>query len=227
MLSFESLSNTPVDRTFFVKWYRQNGRKFPWRQASLNPFHQLITEMLLRKTKAENVARLWPKIIATFPDAESLFSTPKHTVARRLRRLGFGNQKADALRKASRWLLEHHYGKVPDTYEDLMNIPHVGAYSAGAVMCFAFSQRFEIVDVNVQRFFSRYYGLETKTDVRRNPFIKEIARDWLPRTARACKEHNYGLLDFAGVICKSDKPKCLECPLRASCSWAQNVAGRC
>src|SRR6266403_1087873 len=215
-------NSSVVDRSFFVRWYRQNGRKFPWREQGLSPFHQLITEMLLRKTKAENVATLWPMIVGMFPDAESLLRTPKRKLVRRLKQLGFGNQKADALKAASRWLIQHNGGKVPNQYEDLIRIPHVGAYSAGAVLCFGFNRRFEIVDVNVQRLFSRYYGLETQADVRRNPIIKEVARIWLPRTSRVCKEHNYGLLDFAGVVCRSAKPKCLDCPLKTSCHWAQH-----
>jgi A/G-specific adenine glycosylase len=98
-----------------------------------------------------------------------------------------------------------------------MRIPHVSTYSAGAVLCFGFSRRFEIVDVNVQRVLSRYYGLEVKADVRRNAMIKDIARKWLPRTGLRVQEHNYGLLDFAASICKPTNHRCGACALASAC----------
>lgn len=210
-----------INRNFFAQWYQGHGRDFPWRSKTLDPFHQLITEMLLRKTRAEAVAKLWPNLVSSYPDARSIVRASKKRLARQLRVLGFGTQKADALQSASKWLIEHHGGKVPGSFEDLMRIPHIGAYSAGAVLCFGFSRRFEIVDVNVQRLFSRYYGLDVYPDVRRNPVIKDIARRCLPRTALRAEQHNYGLLDFAALICKSTKPRCLNCPLAPSCSWAR------
>lgn len=206
---------------FFAEWYQRNGRDFPWRSKTLDPFHQLFAEMLLRKTRAESVAKLWPNLMSRYPDAHSVIRTPKKRLARQLRILGFGNQKADALRSASKWLIKHHAANVPDTFEELMRIPHIGAYSAGAILCFGFHRRFEIVDVNVQRLFSRYYGLEVNPDVRRNPVIKDIARRCLPRTAQRAEQHNYGLLDFAALICKSINPRCSNCPLAPSCNWAR------
>jgi len=103
---------------------------------------------------------------------------------------------------------------VPDSFDELMRIPHVGAYAAGAILCFGFHRRFEI-DVNVQRFFSRYYGIKVKPDVRRNAVIRDIAREWLPRTGRRAEQHKYGLLDFAAGICKSVNPRCAICPAAA------------
>jgi len=211
-----------ISRHFFVEWYRRNGRDFPWRSQELDPFHHLITELLLRKTRAEGVAKLWLSLVHMYPNAHSVIQTDKKKLARQLRILGFGNQKAEALRLASKWLIEHHDGKVPDSFEELMRIPHVGAYSAGAILCFGFNRRFEIVDVNVQRVLSRYYGLEVKADVRRNAMIKDIARKGLPRTSPRVEEHNYGLLDFAASICKSTKPRCSSCPLARSCSWVRS-----
>jgi A/G-specific adenine glycosylase len=211
-----------ISRHFFVEWYRNNGRDFPWRSKELDPFHHLITEMLLRKTRAEGVAKLWPNLMHRYPDAHSILRTSKKRLARQLKILGFGNQKADAIRLASKWLIKHYDGKVPDSFEELMRIPHVGAYSAGAILCFGFNRRFEIVDVNVQRVFSRYYGLEVKADVRRNAMINDIARKWLPRTGLRVQAHNYGLLDFAASICKPTKPRCGSCALASACSWARS-----
>jgi A/G-specific adenine glycosylase len=86
-----------ISRHFFVEWYRANGRDFPWRSKDLDPFHSLITEMLLRKTRAEAVAKLWPKLVASYPDARSVTGVSKKRLVSQLKILGFGNQKVDAL----------------------------------------------------------------------------------------------------------------------------------
>lgn len=211
-----------LKKIFFVEWYKKYGRAFPWRQDNLPPFHSLITEMLLRQTRAGAVAKLWTQIINQYPDPHTLSSADESVLANELKILGFGNQKAEALISASAWLVQYHLGKVPNNLEKLLAIPHVGIYAARAVLCFAFKKRIEIVDVNIQRFFARYYGLEVKADVRRNPHIMEIAKQSLPKGAERTQQHNYGILDFTAEICISRKPRCYICPLSSSCLWGRS-----
>jgi A/G-specific adenine glycosylase len=208
-----------LNKNFFVKWYKTYGRVFPWRIESLPPFHSLVTEMLLRQTRASGVAKLWQDFVNKYPDAYSLSVASKDELVNQLKVLGFGNQKADALISASNWLVKYHDGQVPGDLDKLLAIPHVGIYAACAVLCFAFNRRIEIVDVNVQRFFARYYGIEVKADVRRNPHIWQIAHQSLPAGFKRAQQHNYGLLDFTAEICIAGKPRCHICPLSSSCNW--------
>jgi A/G-specific adenine glycosylase len=140
--------------------------------------------------------------------------------------LGFGNQRAEALVLASAWLVEHHKGRVPSSLTELLRVPHIGEYSARAILCFGYGRKEEIVDSNVLRFLSRYYGLKLKPDNRRNPIAWELARAALPRSFSYAREHNYGLLDFTAEVCKPTGPKCENCPLLRSCSWGQRVNQR-
>ncbi|HEX7274557.1 MAG TPA: hypothetical protein VF248_02995 [Nitrososphaeraceae archaeon] len=211
-----------LKKSFFVNWYKNYGRDFPWRRDNIHPFHSLITEMLLRQTRAGAVAKLWSEIIDRYPDPYFLSNVDQSVLAGELKLLGFGNQKADALISASKWLIQYHSGKVPSNLEKLLAIPHVGIYAARAVLSFAFNKRIEIVDVNIQRFFARYYGLEVKTDVRRNPHIIEIAKQSLPKGAKSTQHHNYGLLDFTAEICIARNPRCYICPLSSSCWWGRS-----
>jgi len=214
-------SSALLRRHFFINWFLKNGRSFPWRYPDTNPFGILMTEMLLRQTRAGNVAKIWTNFTRDFPTHEALLQTPRRQLVSRLHILGFSNQRASALKAAAEWIRQKHKGEVPDNLEELLKIPHIGPYSARAVLCFAFNKKVEIVDTNVLRFFSRYFGISLPADIRRAPEAWEIARAILPRGNKNTQMHNYGLLDFTGEICKSGTPKCSACPLANSCAFNQ------
>jgi A/G-specific adenine glycosylase len=207
-------------KTFFVNWFKTQGRSFPWRKRNISPYKILVTEMLLRQTRASNVSSMWTSFTDRYSTPKLLLSASKKDLFKHLRILGFVNQRSDALRLAASWLIQHHRGRVPASLDELLQVPHIGEYSSRAILCFAYGAREEIVDSNVLRFFSRYYGLALKPDNRRNPIAWQIAREVLPRGARSIREHNYGILDFTAEICKSGKPLCHICPLSQSCQWA-------
>jgi A/G-specific adenine glycosylase len=210
-----------LDQDFFIEWFEAYGRKFPWRQEDTPAFHILITEMLLRQTDAPSVTKIWPSFFTAYPNAEVLANANKEELFNHLKILGLADQRSSALLLTASWITEHHKGFLPSTKEELCAIPHVGLYIAHAVLCFAFGQPVEIVDTNVLRFFSRYYGIFVRRpDIRRNPKIWEIAHASLP--AEKVKQHNYGLLDFTAEICKSKSPLCSRCPLVSSCHFALN-----
>lgn len=213
-------------RSFFVKWFEANGRIFPWRKEGASPFAFLVTEMLLRQTRAIVVAKLWEQFTSKYPDAKSVVGASIEDLVDELKRLGLGNQRAKALHEASWWLVQYHGGQVPSQLEYLLKIPHVGDYAARAVMCFAFGQRVEIVDTNVLRLFSRYYGQILVPDIRCNPGVWQWARELLPRERKKARQHNYGLLDFTAEVCKPGRPRCEVCPLALSCMWGRAQVGK-
>jgi A/G-specific adenine glycosylase len=212
-----------VSKSFFVDWYKTRGRKFPWRRKGVSPFALLVTEMLLRQTQATAVSKLWYEFIERYPDAKTLAQANKEELFDQLKILGLGEQRASALVAAAGWLVEHHDGQVPSTKEELLRIPHVGAYVSNAVLCFAFGYTIEVVDTNILRFYARYYGLAVKPDIRRNPEVWRIARLSLPEKIKEVKQHNYGLLDFTAEICRSRMPLCSVCPLASSCEWGTRL----
>src|SRR5260221_472991 len=154
------------DKIFFINWYEMHGRDFPWRQEGTSPFAILVTEMLLRQTDAMSVSKLWEEFIQKYPDAETLAIADENELLEQLKILGLARQRSSALISAASWIVEHHKGELPNTINELLKIPHVGTYVAHAVLCFAFNQRVEIVDTNILRFYARYYGLNTKPDIR-------------------------------------------------------------
>ncbi len=205
---------------FFVAWYKAHGRSFPWREVGTSPYGVLVAEVLLKQTRAEMVAAVWPTLIRTYPSAVDLESADPEVLYRHISCLGFGRQRTTALLQLSAALIEA--GGIPSWPIDLMKLPHVGIYSAHAVACFAFDRRVPVVDLSIVRVLSRLAGIDPASDIRRAHMVWGIAWSLLP--AKGTREHNYGLLDFAAGICKARSPCCGECPLASWCAHASYLA---
>ncbi|MFC2002815.1 hypothetical protein ACFLV4_02560 [Chloroflexota bacterium] len=211
-------------RWFFVEWYKQNGRCFPWREPTTTPFGVMIAELMLRKTKAEMVAKSWPTFIATYPKPSSCVAVKNELLIEILAPLGLGNLRAKAIKDISVLLVARYDDRVPNSIGELMSLPHVGEYSANAVACFAFGQTTPIVDGNVMRILCRLFGKNMPKDIRRAPDVWDLATKILPTSET--REHNYGLLDFGAQVCKSRHQTCDTCSLSIVCTYNhQNERG--
>ncbi len=218
-LVMQSRYNVLVKRGFFVRWFRQHGRHFPWRDPHVTPYQILVTEILLHQTKAEDVSKLWRNFFEIFPNLEALAAAKQKPLLSLISHLGFGNWRSRALQIVAQKIRHTYKGLVPNNLGELLDIPYVGRYTGNAVLSFAFDKRVEIVDTNVLRLFSRYFGLLLKPDIRRSKEPWEIARNLLPSDRGKTKMHNYGLLDFTAQICKPRRPLCEICPLIKTCSF--------
>lgn len=209
---------TDVSGTFQL-FYKNHGRDFPWRHKGTKPYGILVAEMLLRQTRAIQVAAVWPTLIERFPVPAELAGAGPGALYELLSPLGLGRQRVAALQEMSTALVQRHRGSVPRSIEALANLPHVGLYAAHATACFAFGKRVPLVDVNVLRVLSRLFGMTFKPDDRRSPEAWELAEKIIPSKGPP-RDHNFGLLDFAALICTPGRPLCRECPLNRRCAWA-------
>lgn len=205
---------------FFAGWYKAHGRSFPWRNEETSPYGVLVAEVLLKQTRAEMVAAVWSALVSRYACATELASADSEELYRHISCLGFGRQRTTALRQLSAALIEK--GGVPRQPVDLMELPHVGVYSAHAVACFAFGRRVPLVDLSIVRVLSRLAGIKPPSDIRRAQEVWEIAWSLLPD--KEIKEHNYGLLDFAANVCKASSPRCGDCPVSSGCAHARYLA---
>jgi len=209
---------------FFVWWFQDHGRDFPWRKEGVTPFQLLVTEMLLRQTQATQVDSLWNDFMDRFETPEDLAGAEPGDLYERIKELGFGNQRVEALTTAATHLLEYHGGNVPAVEDKLMEIPHIGPYAAHAVMCFAHDKSVPVVDTNILRLFCRLLDKNVnRLDIRREPWAWEMAHELLPEKPKQAQEHNYGLLDFTAAVCKAKSPLCPDCPLSIHCSYGQKI----
>jgi A/G-specific adenine glycosylase len=199
-----------------LSWYRQCGRAFAWREAGLSDYELFIAEVLLQRTKAENVANYYPRFLATFPNWESLANIDSELLEEYLRPLGLAAQRTPRIKALAAEMVARH-GKIPRDRADLESIPLVGQYIANAIEQVIFNQPSPLLDVNMARLLERYFGPRKLADIRYDPYLQELARRVI--TLSQAKHLNWAILDFAALVCKALRPRCPGCPLNRDCLY--------
>jgi A/G-specific adenine glycosylase len=208
--------------TRLLEWFHDNRRAFPWRETfdAPNPYVILFTEIMLQRTKAEQVVPVYAEFFQRYPTFKELSRAKPRDVETLFQKLGL-RWRARNVVKLIRALQTDFRGIVPNDFDELRELPAVGDYVAKAVLCYAFEKRVAPIDTNVVRVISRLFGLSITSDsARRNRRISEIADSLIP-THRA-RDFNLCLLDFAAIICRP-KPMCSVCPVSRDCSYYHNV----
>ncbi len=201
----------PVDRRGALEtWHKSIDRHLPWRELR-NAWQILLAEMCLRRTRAEQVASVFPKLI-------ELAATPTDLVAKwpevskTLYHLGLKWRGANLLQLA-KTLEDKFGGEVPSTRSELTSLPGVGDYVASATLCFGFGKPVVLIDSNTRRLVRRWLGDSSLSAWQMRLRLYEASQP------RGPDEHwNYMLLDLAGLVCTPRRPNCGICPLRASCA---------
>jgi A/G-specific adenine glycosylase len=203
-----------------VVWATGARRQFPWRETR-DPFLILMAELMLRRTRADQVGPVFIRFRERFPDPASLLLANGDDLNELLRPLGLA-WRVPAFQLTARMLLEQFGGVVPRIYTDLCRLPGAGDYVASAVRAFAFNEAAVLVDTNTVRVAGRYFGFDYSPESRRNREVRhQVAR--LFDAARP-RESARDLLDFASLICRARAPRCSECPVSAHCHYA-SVSG--
>jgi A/G-specific adenine glycosylase len=197
-----------------IDWYKTNGRNFPWRKTK-NTFHILIAEILLRRTTATAVVRVFPDFISRYDIPEQLASSRITTITKQVATLGLQMSRAHHLKQTASRIVKDFDGNVPNDFEKLSNLPGVGRYVASAVLNFAFGEPFPLVDGNVIHLMSRVF--ELKFD---GPSDEEAWRfmDSFGPDAQSSVFY-YGIIDLVATVCTRSSPRCSTCPLSQLCSW--------
>ena len=200
-----------------VKWYEIKGRQFPWRKEGLEPYDILIAEMMLQKTRAEMVERVYRDFLGKYPNPQTLSAASVEEVAGYLKPLGLYNRRARWMKVISETLVSKYQGKLPKEKKDLMDLPGIGAYILQAILCFAYDKSVPLVDVNVARVLGRVASIEVRGDLRRNRKLHKVAAELVPK--KKFKEFNWALVDLGALICTSTNPKHRDCPIVSFCKF--------
>ena len=206
--------NTPEVRHALLAWATDHLREFPWRGRDTSVYQVLIAEVLLKRTTARAAARVFEGVIAQFPDLESVDKAPLEELEAALVPVGLYRQRARGLKEMAMYLIREHRGQVPDNLRDLLKVPHLGPYSAGAVLSFGHGHPAAIVDSNVQRVLSRLYERRLGTSPTLSA-MQSLAEILLPPETH--QAFNWALLDLGAIVCRYDTPRCQACPLSGVC----------
>ncbi|KAF1083758.1 A/G-specific adenine glycosylase [Sporotomaculum syntrophicum] len=194
-------------------WGNNNYRLFPWRIHGIGVYESLIAELLLRKTTASQVLKVYPEFLCAFPRPEKLLESPTSSLENIIKPLGLYKQRVKVLTDIARVLVTKG---LPRSLDEIRELPHVGIYIPNAIACFCLGERVPVIDTNVSRIYSRFFGLNGPRDVRRNKEVQNLAWQLLPESGFV--EFNYALLDFGALVCKGrGKPRCGNCPVNTRC----------
>jgi A/G-specific adenine glycosylase len=217
-MSPSSLPPPAIRRRFrrrLLTWYRTNGRDLPWRNTT-DPYHILVSEVMLQQTQVDRVLPKYEEWLEKYPSLHALASAPEDDVTALWRPLGY-NIRPRRLHAIARESVERYGGALPGDEATLRSFKGIGAYTAGAVLSFAFGQRAAIVDTNVARVLFRIFvgaGDPKSHAMRRH--LWEVSRAVLPM--RHVFDFNQALMDFGATLCTARKPQCPACPMRTRCA---------
>ncbi len=187
-----------TDQESLRDWFLATKRSFPWREA-ITPYKVLIAEVMLQQTRADVVVPYFARWMQLFPSIECLASAPIEEVLKAWEGLGYYS-RARNLHRAAEKLLDGF----PKTYEELLQIPGVGPYTANAILSFAFHEPVIAIDANVERVFARFFATSRPKDLKISVQVSDP------------HEISEALIELGATVC-GKKPACDECPLASSC----------
>ena len=170
---------------------------------------------MLQQTQVITVIPYYEKFLKTFPTIHSLAQAHLSKVLKVWEGLGYYS-RARNLHQASRLIEKHFNGKIPDNPKDLLNLPGIGRYTAGAILSIAFNKTMPILDGNVKRVLSRLYAISGNPGRRKTEgLLWQLSKSLLPKGRAGF--FNQALMDLGAMICVPKDPQCLECPLCNFC----------
>jgi len=194
-----------------------NLRDFPWRRES-RVWAVALAEILLARTPAKRVLPVYERMLSAFPSPEKLANADLKMLIELLKPLGLQEKKAVQLRALGSIFVEELPRGV--LVEKLREVPGMGPYSYNATLLFGLGIRRPILDSNVRRVLTRYFGIGGERGRALDERLRELLEHLLPSDVDQAKKFSYGLLDFASTICKK-KPSCGKCPLSSECWFAR------
>jgi A/G-specific adenine glycosylase len=203
-----------------LEWFDSNGRNFPWR-FERDPFRILIAEIMLQRTRAQQVVPVYLDFLKRFPNLRSAISAGSREIRPFISRLGL-YWRTGLIIKMMHEINRKYDGMIPDERNDLRALPGVGDYISEALMVFGFDRKATVIDANVVRLVSRFFGISAQGEVRRKKdFIKlcQTLVDEIP--PEKVKSFNWALIDLPAIICIRN-PRCHLCPLARRCSYFAN-----
>jgi len=207
-------------RKALVTWFGQQAKDYPWRRTT-DPYEILISEVMLQQTQIATVLGkgYYMRFLQAFPNVQKLALATDDALLKAWEGLGY-YRRVRMLRETARAVRDRHAGSFPEQLEDLLSLPGIGPYTAGALRAFAFGKAAVLVDGNVARVLARLMDFQSPIDD--GTGIKQLwhwagilADDKHPR------EYHAALMELGQQLCRPRGPDCLNCPVAAFCATAE------
>jgi A/G-specific adenine glycosylase len=209
------MTKTETFANRLLHWWRSHGRHdLPW-QIDRTPYRVWVAEIMLQQTQVVTVIGYFERFMACFPDLESLAMAELDEVLALWSGLGY-YARARNLHAAARQCVEVHGGQLPDSAEDLHDLPGIGESTANAIIAQAHDRRAPILDGNVKRVLARHAGIEGWPG--RTPVARRLWQEADSRTPpRHARDYTQAVMDLGATVCTPRRPDCETCPVSADC----------
>ncbi|MGI9547216.1 MAG: A/G-specific adenine glycosylase [Flavobacteriaceae bacterium] len=203
-----------------LNWYSKNKRVLPWRNTK-EPYRIWLSEIMLQQTRVAQGVPYYLKFIEQFPKIQDLAAADEEEVLKLWQGLGYYS-RARNLHSTARTIVNDYDGKFPENYEELICLKGIGDYTASAIASICFDKPEPVVDGNVYRVLSRYFGIDLAVNsAKGSKYFKGLAREIMD--VENIRDYNQGIMEFGAVNCTPVNPKCGSCPLSERCvALAQN-----
>lgn len=197
-----------------LSWFQEHARSLPWRET-YDPYHVWISEIMLQQTQMDRVVVYFDRWITRFPDIASVAGADEDEVLRFWEGLGYYARAKNIMRTA-RILQKKYQASLPTDHAQLLALPGIGKYTAGAIMSIAFNKEFPLVDANIERLFARLFNLaEPLKEKKSRSFIWKKAKELLPKGK--ARLFNQALMELGALVCIARNPRCKICPISGYC----------
>lgn len=203
-----------------LAWYGGRARSLPWRDNPL-PYRVWVSEIMLQQTRVEAVKPYFERFMKAFPSVKELAEAEDDYLMKMWEGLGYYN-RARNLKAAARIIMEEHGGNLPASFEELIRLPGIGSYTAGAVASIAFHLPLPAVDGNVLRVISRILG--DREDIKKASVKSRMEQELAAvMPVDDASRYNQGLIEVGALVCiPGGEPKCGECPMASLCLTNKN-----
>jgi len=207
-----------------LAWWARAARDLPWRKTR-DPYRVLVSEFMLQQTQVSRVAEYYPRFLERFPDLESLARARPRAVREAWDGLGY-YARASNLHSLAKDVTRRYDATLPDDPEELVKLPGVGPYTAGAVASFAYEKAVPAVDTNVNRVLRRVFFGPATGNGQRAKNVWELARELVPKDGKRAWKFNQALMELGALVCKARAPQCNECPVQPVCKTGRRLGAR-
>jgi len=195
-------------------WYSVNKRDLPWRQTK-NPYLIWLSEIILQQTQVNQGLPYYEAFVIKYPTINDLAIASESDVLKLWQGLGYYS-RARNLHSTAKHIVQELQGVFPNNYKGLLQLKGIGDYTASAIASFCFNEVCAVVDGNVFRFLSRYYGIRTPINSGQGQKeFKELAQQLINKKNPA--EFNQAIMEFGAIQCKPKNPDCSVCPFQQKC----------
>lgn len=222
--SFAPLRNSRLfDRlaAVLVRWFQVSARDLPWRHTS-DPYAIWVSEVMLQQTQVKTVIPFWERWMRAVPNVQALAKARSQTLHKLWEGLGYYTRVRN-MQRAARIIVGEHRGEFPKRLEEVIKLPGIGRYTAGALCSIAFNQPTPVLDGNVIRVLTRLFGISgNPRDRETNEALWGLVECLVGAahglaSAPACSQLNQALMELGAVLCKPREPECSKCPVQGEC----------